>query len=106
MKVAFDTNILVRFIINDDAKMVSTALALINRHGHKEIFISTGALLETFYVLRSVYGLSKEQVLIKIEDLLRIEQFNFEHEIPIRLALAKSSKGTGFYDALIGEIGA
>ena len=47
----------------------------------------------------------KETALGAIEDTLKIEQFNCEHEVAIHLALAKSAKGFSFNDALFGEIG-
>jgi predicted nucleic-acid-binding protein len=105
MKSAFDTNILVRLIVNDDPQRAARAVEFIKRQDAKNIFVCYGVVLETFYVLKKVYGLSQADILAKIQDLLRIEQFYFEQEIPLRLALAKSAKGMGFYDALIGEIG-
>lgn len=104
MKIALDTNVLVRIITGDKEDMVSRAKGLIKRHGPKEIFITYGVVLETYYVLKTFYGFKEQEALAAMKDILHIEQFAFEHEIAIRLALSKTEKGFGFYDALIGEI--
>src|SRR3990167_2001229 len=104
MKTALDTNVLVRIITGDKEELVSRARALIKKYGPKEIFITYGVGLETYYVLKTFYGFEEKEALGAVQDILNIEQFAFEHEIAIRLALSKAKKGFGFYDALIGEI--
>ena len=106
MKIAFDTNLIVRMIALDDEGRLKKIVHLIEKHDKKEIFIPYGVLIETYFVLTRMYHFPKEKVLDSFEDLLKIEQFSFEHETPVRLAVAKSRKGFEFYDALIGEIGA
>ncbi len=106
MKIAVDTNVLVRIIALDDEQKVKKAVTLIEKHGPREVFVCYGALSEAFYVLTKVYGLSKNEVLKSFGDLFKIEQFAFEHEIPLRLALCKCEKGASFHDALLGEIAA
>ncbi|MBI3314320.1 MAG: PIN domain-containing protein [Candidatus Omnitrophica bacterium] len=104
MKIALDTNVLVRVITVDKEEMVSRARGLIKKYGPKEIFITYGVVLETYYVLKTFYGFDEKGTLGAIRDILNVEQFSFEHEIAVRLALSKAEKGFGFYDALIGEI--
>jgi predicted nucleic-acid-binding protein len=105
MKIAVDINVLVRIITGDNIAMAAKAQNLVKKYGPKEIFIAYGAILETYYVLTTVYGFSKEKALAAIEDTLKVEQFNCEHEVSIHLALAKAGKGFSFNDALLGEIG-
>lgn len=104
MKIAIDTNVLVRIITGDHAQMTAKAKNLVKKHGSKEIFVAYGVLLETYYVITTVYEFSKEKALEAIEDTLKVEQFSCEHEVAIHLALAKSAKGFSFNDALFGEI--
>lgn len=106
MKIALDTNILIRIIALDDAPRVRKAMSLIDAFGPREIFICHGVLVETFYVLTKKYGFSKEKTLDSFEDLLKVPQFCFEYETSIRLAILKCFKGYSFNDALFGEIGA
>ena len=105
MKIAFDTNMIVRMVALDDEIHLKKILGIVEQHGVKDIFICYGILIEAYFVLTKGYKFSKEKTLDDFEDLLKIEQFSFEHETAIRLAIAKSRKGFGFYDALIGEIG-
>lgn len=105
MKIALDTNILVRMVAVDDELRVKKALALIERHGPREVFICYGVLIETYFVLTKRYALSCESVLNSFEALLKVPQFCFENETAVRLALSKCAKGYTFNDALIGEIG-
>ena len=106
MKIAVDTNILVRIIAQDDEQMLKKAMALIDQHGPRDIFVCHGVLIETFFVLTKKYELTVEKTLSSFEDLFKIDQFIFEHELPIRLAISKCLKGFTFNDALFGEIGA
>ncbi len=105
MKIAVDTNVLVRIITVDNIEMATKARNLIKKHSSKEIFIAYGVIMETYYVLTTGYEFSKEKALSAIEDTLKIGQFNCEQEVAIHLALAKSAKGFSFNDALFGEIG-
>jgi predicted nucleic-acid-binding protein len=50
--IAIDTNVLVRFLVDDDKTQAGIAEALIRAN---EIFLSRTVLLETEWVLRSVY---------------------------------------------------
>jgi len=106
MKIALDTNILIRIIALDDEPRVKKSIALIESYGPREIFVCHGVLIETYSVLTKKYGLSKENVLNSFEELLKVPQFCFEYETSVRLAISKCAKGFTFNDALFGEIGA
>ena len=105
MKVAIDTNVLIRMTALDDDHLVKKAITFIEKFSHKEIFVCYGALIEAFYVLKKYYTLPENQILNIFQDLMKIDQLSFENEISIRLAISKSLKGGSFNDALIGEIG-
>ncbi len=106
MKIAVDTNVLIRLITLDDAVRVKKAIALVETYNSREIFVCHGVLLETYFVLSKKYEFSKEKILESFEKLLRISQFCFEYEPSVRLAISKCAKGYSFNDALFGEIGA
>lgn len=106
MKIALDTNILIRIIALDDKPKIKKSIALIESYGPREIFVCHGVLIETYFVLTKKYGLSKGSVLNSFEELLRVPQFCFEYETSVRLAISKCTKGFSFNDALFGEIGA
>jgi predicted nucleic-acid-binding protein len=57
--IAVDTNVLVRFLVRDDAEQASRADSLIRS---EEIWISKTVLLETEWVLRSLYAFRPDSV--------------------------------------------
>lgn len=105
MKIAVDTNIVLRLITGDDEKLLAKVRTLIKKHEAGEIFVSYAVLLETQYVLAKVYKYPKDIILEALEDLMRVEQFHFEQETAVRLALMKYGDGYSFSYALIGELG-
>ena len=106
MKIAIDTNILLRIISNDDPIFVGKARNLIERYSTKEIFVSYGVIWETYCVLKSFYAYKLDRIYDALEDVLNTDEFSVENETAVRLALAKARKGQPFYDSLIGEIAA
>jgi len=106
MKIAVDTNILVRLVTHDDAELFRKVSKLVTKHSTKEIFVSYGTILELSYVLFKCYEWSKEDVADAVEQVLNADEFLVEHEMPLRLALAKFRKGFTFFDSAIGEVGA
>ena len=102
---ALDTNILVRFLVNDDKRMGAAARRLLETaHEQREHFlVLTPVLLELLWVLKSVYGLSREDILDALEALslmpvLEFESADLVHDL-IRNARAKS---LDLADLLIG----
>ena len=105
MKIAIDTNILVRLTVLDDRFQLKKVFQIMETYGHKEIFIAYGVLIETYFVLRKFYGRTEKEILSFFQDILQVDQFAFEQETALRLAVSKFQNGFDFKDALIGEIG-
>ena len=105
MKIAVDTNIILRIMTCDDEKLLSRARNLVKRHGGGDIYVCYAVMMETHYVLSKYYKYSPVAIVEAFKDLMRIEQFHFEHETAVRLALARQEHGFSFADSLIGEIG-
>ena len=106
MKIAFDTNLVVRMIVLDDEPKLRKITGVLAKHGAKDIFVSGVVLMETYFVATKLYKIPKNKTLDAFEDLMKIEQFSFESEAAVRQALVKSKKGFEFNDSLIGEIAA
>jgi predicted nucleic acid-binding protein len=53
--LAIETNLIVRYLVGDDAGQAARARRLIDNN---DVFVCTTVLLETEWVLRSVYGFS------------------------------------------------
>ena len=62
---AFDTNIVVRILVDDDPKQSATARAAVEAGG----FISKTVVLETVWVLESAYGFERDLILGALLDL-------------------------------------
>lgn len=100
-----DTNVLVRFLVRDDKAQFEKAQKLIEREvsAGRRVFIGQLVLLETEWVLRSRYGLSKNQIIETISGLLDTADVQFEDEPAIEEALFTWKDAVAdFADCLIG----
>lgn len=77
---ALDTNILVRFLVRDDkkqAQLVYTRFKQAEAAGEC-LLVPLLVVLETIWVLESVYDLSRSDILSAIEDLIHMPILEFE----------------------------
>ena len=95
--VAVDTNVLVRFLVGDDAKQAARAASLIRAD---EIWISKTVLLETEWVLRSLYGFSPDSRAGALRALAGLRTVFLEDELAAAKALDWFKEGLDFADAL------
>ena len=99
---AVDTNVLVRLISRDDARQVAAA----------ESFIAPGAwvphvvLVETVWVLVSVYGLEPAAIATAVEMLLNHRDLTVQDAEAVVAALAqyRAKPSVGFSDCLVLEV--
>jgi predicted nucleic-acid-binding protein len=68
MKISVDTNVLVRAVLQDDAKQAETASKLLK--DASLIAVSVPCLCELVWILRRGAKLSKEDVAVTLRDLL------------------------------------
>ena len=100
---AVDTNVLVRYVVQDDAAQGAAAARLIGRsvQAGTPLFVPVTVLLELEWVLRSAFGFDKAEVLRVLSRLLGSFELGFESEGAVEAALAKYERGTaGFADCL------
>lgn len=95
--IAFDTNLLVRAIVTDNAEQTAIVKKLIEQNN---IFISRTVLLETEWVLRSVYEKSSTDILSFFRALLEVDNTEIEDALVITHALDWYALGADFADAL------
>jgi predicted nucleic-acid-binding protein len=95
--VAVDTNVLVRFLVRDDPKQAARAASLIRDNS---VWISKTVLLETEWVLRSLYKFSPEAVATALRALAGLQNVVIEDEPAVAKALDWSKGGLDFADAL------
>jgi predicted nucleic-acid-binding protein len=92
-----DTNILVRFAVNDDVGRVAQARRAI---GTQAMWVSVTVLLELEWVLRSRYGYERKDIHTFLTHLLETANVNVEDETQAATALDWYSDGSDFADAL------
>jgi predicted nucleic-acid-binding protein len=95
--IAFDTNLLVRIAVNDDQTQADIAEQLINNN---YVFISRTVLLETEWVLRSVYKISRGDIASFFENVLITENIVTENPTEVGQALEWYKLGADFADAM------
>jgi len=107
--IGLDTNILVRYLAQDDPVQSPTATELIERRLTEENpgFISVVAMVETAWVLDRAYGLADDEIAAAIERTLQADVLVVENEQEVFTAMIALKEGQGsFADALIGGLGA
>jgi predicted nucleic-acid-binding protein len=103
--LGLDTNVLVRFLVRDQEAQFERARRLIEREigAEEKVLISLMVLLETEWVLRSRYGLHKNQIMDAISGLLDAAELELEDEPAIEEALHHwKNSAADFADCLIG----
>ena len=94
---AVDTNVVVRFLTGDDPTQASRAKAVIDAG---DVFVGTTVLLETEWVLRSVYGFAREDVARALGALAGLPGVSVESPGLLGEALQRTVSGMDFADAL------
>lgn len=100
---ALDTNVLVRFVVQDDAVQGKAAARLIRSgvQAGKPVFVPVTVVLEFEWVLRSAFGFDKAAVLHALSRLLGSFELGFESEGAVEAAVAQYERRTAdFADCL------
>jgi len=101
--IALDTNVLVRMLIEDDEKRAREVKKLIESVEKKgqQIIILNEVLIETVWVLESVYECTREEIYRFLETLMRTSIFIFSEPQVMRNAIYQFKKGGDFADLVI-----
>jgi predicted nucleic-acid-binding protein len=105
--IGLDTNILVRLVLQDDAKQFEQAAALLaNAYAqNRSAFVSLIALTELAWVLQSSAKIKKQKIADEIEAFLDAEDILVEQSDLVRKALVSyRSLKIDFADALIAAV--
>jgi len=104
--IAVDTNVLVRFIVEDDAPQSARAARLIARATERDesIFVSDIVLCELVWVLSVSYRVARPQIATTLGRLVQAKQLAFVDTERVRRATEAYAAGKGdFADYLIRE---
>ena len=108
--IGLDTNVLVRYLAQDDAKQSALAAHLIEKElgPAQPGFVSLVVLAEMCWVLRNAYAASDDELVTTVADMLNTPQFHLERRDVALAAIRhrRSSKGAkaGFVDTLIAQL--
>lgn len=95
--LAIDTNIIVRYLTADHLEQSSKAQALINDH---DVYVSRTVMLESEWVLRSVYGYSGVETCRALRAFAGLPRVTVETPALLAAALDQAEAGMDFADAL------
>jgi predicted nucleic-acid-binding protein len=96
--IAVDTNILVRYVVNDDPVQAQQAKALLKNTS--AIFIAKTTLLECEWVLRSAYKLPRESILHSLLTICGLPNVSIENAWQVAQTCELYRNGLDSADAL------
>lgn len=106
--IGLDTNILVRYLAQDDAMQSPAATTLFEQRLSEDEpgFISLVAMAETVWVLSKLYALTRQDIADALERILQADTLVVQNEQEVFAAMIALRTGHGsFADALIGALG-
>jgi predicted nucleic-acid-binding protein len=95
--IAIDTNILLRLILDDEPSQGKAARKLL---ATSKLFVPITVAMETEWVLRAAYGLSRSQIADAIESIVNMENMEFEISTALLWSVARYRDGADFADMI------
>ena len=89
---ALDTNVLVRFLVRDDKKQAEIVYRLFKRAESRNdpFFVPLLVVLETIWVLESVYEIPREEIRASLQKLLLMPILIFEAQSALQSTLSSA----------------
>jgi len=105
--VGLDTNVIVRYVMQDDERQSAVANRIIDEEltTANKGFVTTVVLCEVLWVLTRSYGRKREGIADFLDAFLESDTLEFEHGECVMQALRDSKVGLAdFADCLIGHV--
>ena len=106
--IGLDTNILVRYLTQDDPRQSALANELIERglSAERPGFVSSVALVELVWVLESGYSCGRDEIVAVLEKLLRARPLVVEHaDVAWQATRVFAASNADFADCMIERAG-
>lgn len=101
-----DTNVIVRYLVQDDPEQAAIASSLIDGLMEKDpAFLSLVSVTELYWVLRRAYRIADARCADLIEGLLEAREIRVDQDSVVRSALTSCRDGFDFAEAVIGALG-
>jgi predicted nucleic-acid-binding protein len=104
--IGLDTNVLVRYLVQDDAEQSASAARLIEGGSDRGevLFVSQIVLCEVVWVLQAAYKVPRAEVVAVLGALVRTRQITIEEKDIVHRCLFAFDQGRGdFADYVIRE---
>jgi len=100
--IGLDTNVLVRYFVDDDENQHKIARQLINQNN---VYITNIVLVESYWVMKRLYKLDRQQLITLFACLLAMSNAEFENEVVFANAFIKfKALNCDFADVFIGTL--
>ena len=107
--IGLDSNVVVRYLAQDDPVQSPKATQIFERSLTEQVpgFISLVTMVETVWVLDTVYGLPALEIAQAVEWMLQADTLLIQNEQKVFTAVVALKSGrVSFADALVGALGA
>ena len=104
---ALDTNVLVRFLVQDDARQAQVANQLLNEAEAQQqtYYVSNVVVLELMWVLKAAYKVPREAIVGAISELLSMSALEFQDQTVVRDFTTSAQNNTyDLSDLFIGQV--
>lgn len=104
--IGLDTNVVVRYLVQDDPDQSAIASATIDELTDTEPgYLSLVTVIELYWVLRRAYQVDAGRCADLLEGLVDARELRVDRDEVVRSAIAASRRGVDFADAVIAELG-
>ena len=93
-----DTNLIVRFLVNDNPKQAQAAEKVFQE---VDLILTDIALAEVVWTLQSFYNLSRQEIVEKLYELLQSKNFIFNRELIFNSLFLYLNHNISFVDAYL-----
>lgn len=101
--IGLDTNVLVRYLVNDEPEQAEAARALLaTLSADRPAFVCREVAVELCWILERTYRYSRDRIATILEELVATEELHIEEaEDVVRAANGYRRGGAGFSDRMI-----
>lgn len=97
----FDTNIIIRFLTNDDVKLADQAEQILSQSPPRSLELTAVVFVETAFVLTSVYHHPKKQVIESLTLLIDLDSVTCDRPLLMKTLAIFEKRSISIVDAYL-----